>query len=160
MAIVYDSETLVGQFRVWAESLCSDSLSGFFCLFVCLFVCFCFFVVVFCLLLFNVFFLSCSLYIPLTAFLLVTPSHNPSPSPFPFSSGLVGPLQYPPQSNLALYVSDRLGASSPTEIRQSSPARKTYPRYRQQLLGIVPVPVVGNPHEDQAAHLLHMSRGV
>jgi hypothetical protein len=52
-----------------------------------------------------------------------TSSHNSSSSP----SGW-GPL-------LVLQVPVRLGGSSPTEARQGSPARKTYPTYRQQHLG-------------------------
>ena len=75
-----------------------------------------------------------SLYIPLTA-----PSWSPPPtilslSPLPFSSDWVrGPPGYP--STLALQVSARLNPSSSTEVRQGSPARRTHPIYRQQLLG-------------------------
>ena len=68
--------------------------------FVCLFVCF-----------------TYSLYIPLAAPLPVTISHNPFPH---------RPL---PHTTLAHQVSVRLGASSPTEARQGSPARRTYPTY-------------------------------
>jgi hypothetical protein len=41
-----------------------------------------------------------------------------------------GPPVYSP--TLAHQVSVRLGASSPTEARQGSPARRTYPTDRQQ----------------------------
>jgi hypothetical protein len=53
--------------------------------------------------------------------------------PLPFSSEGCEPPGYP--STLALQVSARLGVSSPTEGRQSIPARRTYPMDRQQLLG-------------------------
>ena len=69
--------------------------------------------------LFLIFF-SYSLYIPLTA-LLWLPSVTILPrSPIPFSSEQVWPT-------LELQVSSRLGPSSPTEARQGSPARRTYP---------------------------------
>jgi hypothetical protein len=87
--------------------------------------------------LFN-FFFTYSLYILLISLLLVTTSHNPSSSPSP-QHDLVLP-GYPP--NLALQVSVRLGASSPTEARQGSPVRRTHiqnnPTYRQQHLGYPP----------------------
>ena len=54
-------------------------------------------------------------------------------------------------STLVHQVSARLGASSPTEGTQGSPARGTYPMDRQQLLRQPPL-----PSEDQAAHLPHM----
>jgi hypothetical protein len=88
---------------------------------------------------FNIFihsfiYFTYSLYIPLTALLLVTLSHNPSPIPHPFFSEQVGvPMGTPP--TLALQDSSRLGASSPTEARQDSPASRIHPTYRQQLLG-------------------------
>jgi hypothetical protein len=40
-----------------------------------------------------------SLYISFTSPLLVTPSHNPSPTPIHLSSEWVGPLGYPPTLN-------------------------------------------------------------
>jgi hypothetical protein len=73
-----------------------------------------------------------SLYIPLTAPLSGHPFLQFSPYPLPFSSEKLG---YPGHSpTLAHRVSVRLGASSPTEARQDSPAR-TCPMDRQQLLG-------------------------
>ena len=59
---------------------------------------------------------------------------------------------YPPP--LAHKVSVGLGASSPTEARQSSPARRTYPTGNS--FWDIPAPVVQNPQEDQAARLLHI----
>ena len=74
-----------------------------------------------------------SLYILLTAHLPVTP---PTALPPPLSTAPLGSwspsLGIPPK--LALQVSARAGASTPTEARQGSPAR-TYSTYRQQLLG-------------------------
>ena len=60
------------------------------------------------------------------------PPHNPSPIPTSHSpmSCWVSP-GYP--HTPAFQVSVRLGASSPTEARQGSPPRRTYPTYRQQL---------------------------
>ena len=51
----------------------------------------------------------------------------------PISSEWVGAtLGIPP--TLALQVCARIGTSSMTEARQGSPASRTYPKYRQQLL--------------------------
>jgi hypothetical protein len=58
---------------------------------------------------------------------LLTPPHT-----LLFSSEQVGTAGYPP--TLASQVSARPATSSPTETRQSSPVRRTYPTYRQQLL--------------------------
>jgi hypothetical protein len=64
------------------------------------------------------------------------PSHYPFPIPHP---PLPSPLSrwglpgYP--LTLAHLDSVRLSTSSPTEARQGSSARRTYPIYRQQLLG-------------------------
>lgn len=80
---------------------------------------------------FNLIFLTYSLYILLTVPLLVTPQSFPQsfpPSPSPSPLGRCSPLP-------KLQVSARLGTSSPTEVRQSSSAKRTYPTYRQQLLG-------------------------
>jgi hypothetical protein len=53
----------------------------------------------------------------------------------------------------------RTGASSPTEVRQGSPVRrmgfKAGNRFGDSLL----LQLLGNQHEDQPAHLLHMCRG-
>jgi hypothetical protein len=86
------------------------------------------------------YFFTYSLYIPLTATLLVTPPHTHTHShthktlplyPLPFSSGQVGCLPpHPPH-----LISVRLSTSSPTDVRQGSPDSRTYPTYRQQLLG-------------------------
>ena len=68
-------------------------------------------------------FLTYSLYIPLTAPSRSAPPtillHSPSPSP----PSRVSPI-------LALHVSVRLGASSPTEPWPGSSARRTYPTYK------------------------------
>ena len=63
------------------------------------------------------------------------PSHTllqsfPQPSPSPLIKW--GLPEYPP--TLTYQVSEGLGASSPIEARQGSPARRTYPMYRLQLL--------------------------
>jgi hypothetical protein len=69
--------------------------------------------------------------------LLLVPSHNPFPIPPPLLLWAdENPPGYPPPTHptLTLQVSTRLRASSPTEARQLSPARRTYPIYRQQIL--------------------------
>lgn len=60
--------------------------------------------------------------------LLITNSHNLSSFFFPFSSESVSP---PPlyAKNMAHQVSERLGASSTTEARESSPNKWTYSVY-------------------------------
>jgi hypothetical protein len=71
------------------------------------------------------------------------------------------PLPFPSEQVRALLdiptpwhiLSMRLGTSSPTEARQGSPARRTYPTYRQQVLGRGPDPVVWDPHEGQATYI-------
>ena len=84
---------------------------------------------------------SLSLFLLLTHFtslLAPSPSHSSqSPSPFRLSSfpsplNEWGPLGY--SSILIHQVSLELGTSSPTEARQGSPASRTYPTDRQQLL--------------------------
>jgi len=77
---------------------------------------------------------SSCLLIHFTSCSLPPPIH-PLPQSFP-------PTPYlPPFSSeqgagqLAHQVSMKQGASSPTEARQGSPARRTYPTYKQQLLG-------------------------
>ena len=84
------------------------------------------------------------------------PSHTllqsfPQPSPSPLIKW--GLPEYPP--TLTYQVSEGLGASSPIEARQGSPAIRTYPMYRQRLLGHPPLQLFAI-HEDQAVHLLHM----
>jgi hypothetical protein len=87
-----------------------------------------------------------SLCIPFTA-----PSRSPPPttlpsSSLPFSSEQVGvPFRIP--ATLALQVSTTLGASSPTETRQSNPPSRTYPTLQATAFGIAPAPVVWDPHE-------------
>jgi len=68
-----------------------------------------------------------SLYILLTAPLPVTPSQILPPLLL-----LLTPLGI---SHLAVQISERLGASSPTEDRPGRPARRMYRMYRQQFLG-------------------------
>jgi hypothetical protein len=85
----------------------------------------------FCFVLFCFFhFTSCSLSLSWSS-----PPTILSQFPYPFFSEWVGtcPLDIP--STLTLQASTRLGASSPTEAGQGSPAKRTYPTYRQQLLG-------------------------
>ena len=52
-------------------------------------------------------------------------------------------------------VTAGLATSSPTEDRQDSPARRAYP-HRGNSFWTVLALVVQDPHEGQAAHLLHM----
>ena len=73
--------------------------------------------------------------------LFTVPFHSPppkllSPSFFLFSAEQIQNPRIPwYQPTMALQVSLRLCASSSTEARQGSPARRTYSMYRQQLLG-------------------------
>jgi hypothetical protein len=88
-----------------------------------------------------------SLYIPLTA-----PSHSLLPTillPFLLLLSSGNP------STLAHQVSARLGTSF-TEAGQSSPARRTH--VQATVFGIALSPVVPDPPEDQAAHLVQMCR--
>jgi hypothetical protein len=95
-----------------------------------------------------------SLHILLTALFPVTPSHNPPPFLPPLLLWVGGaPWLY---LTLAHQVSLSLQTYSPTETRKSSPARRTYPTDRKQLLGIAAIPVVQDPHENQTVYLLHM----
>lgn len=59
------------------------------------------------------------------------------------------------QSNLA-QVTAGLGTSSPIEARQNSPLRGTGSTHWEQSEGKPSLQVLGNPHEDQAVHLVHM----
>ena len=52
-----------------------------------------------------------------------------------------------------------LGAFSPTEATQGSPVKGTESIGRQQNQGQSQLQLLGNPYENQAAHLLHMCRG-
>ena len=62
------------------------------------------------------------------------PPGQPSNSLFPLTLWVGrGPLEYPPFPNLSHQVFLRLGISSPTEVRQGSPASRTYHKCRQQL---------------------------
>jgi hypothetical protein len=62
------------------------------------------------------------------------PSHNPSSiAPFFSSEHVCGGAGY--SRTLTLQVTLRLGVFSPTEARKGSPTSRTYPTYRQQLLG-------------------------
>lgn len=58
------------------------------------------------------------------------PSCNPSPLFLKAGEAPAVPLLI-----LALQISGRLGASSPTEVRQGNSARRPYLTYRQQLFG-------------------------
>jgi hypothetical protein len=79
-------------------------------------------------------FFTCSHYIQITAPLHVTPFHNPSGIPLPFSSKQEGvSLGIPP--TLSLQVFAILGAYSPIDIKQESLASRTYSKYRHQLWG-------------------------
>lgn len=57
----------------------------------------------------------------------------------------------PPQS-----VTAGLGTSSLTEARQDGPVRKTGSIGRQHIQGQPLFQLLGDRHEDQGAHLLHM----
>ena len=63
-----------------------------------------------------------------------------------------GPIAYP--SILALQVSGRLCASSPTKAKQGGPSRKKITHGQATALWVDPDPVVCDPHEGQTAHLL------
>lgn len=103
-------------------------------------------------------FTSCSLpppgypsYIPSTFLLLFSPEHVRATCVLP-----------PVPPTLAFQVSVRLELPLPLRPHKAaqlegSPAR-TYSTYRQQLLGTHPVGVLQDPHENQAAHLLHKCR--
>jgi hypothetical protein len=73
-----------------------------------------------------------SLYIPLT---VSTAGYSlpQFPNPPAYSPEQVGPPEYPPTLAHQVYV--MLGAFFPTEARQVSPTRRTYPTYRQQFSG-------------------------
>jgi hypothetical protein len=61
-------------------------------------------------------------------------------------------------STTAHQVSEELSANSHTKARQGSPDRRKYFTDKATALGIAPDPIVCDPHEDQAAHLLPMCR--
>ena len=82
--------------------------------------------------------------------LLVLPYHNSPPSLSPLSDW--GPIAYP--SILALQVSGRLCASSPTKAKQGGPSRKKITHGQATALWVDPDSVVSEPHEGQTAHLL------
>lgn len=76
-----------------------------------------------------------SLYILLSAPLLVTPSHNPSPIPSPlFWAGVC----LHPTLTMTLQVSARLVTCSPSETTQGSPASRAYPNYGNSFLDSSP----------------------
>ena len=58
-------------------------------------------------------------------------------------------------------ISSGLSSSSPNESRQGSPARGKGPNGRQESLSQRQplLQLLGDPHEDQATHLLHICRG-
>ena len=90
-------------------------------------------------------------YIPSTFLLLFSPEHVRATCVLP-----------PVPPTLACQVSVRLELPLPLRPHKAaqlegSPAR-TYSTYRQQLLGTHPVGVLQDPHENQAAHLLHKCR--
>jgi hypothetical protein len=72
------------------------------------------------------------LFIPFTYWyscLTILPPHSSFPSPL----SRWGPLSNP--TTLAYQISERLGASCPTDIRKGSPDRRTHPTDREQILG-------------------------
>jgi hypothetical protein len=88
---------------------------------------------------FILFYFYLSLFIQLTA-----PSQSPSSKTL-----LLSPVPFPSEkdslkvcSTLVIHIFVRLGASCPTEARQSSQVRRTFPKYRQRFWGIAPVTVV------------------
>ena len=86
----------------------------------------------------------------LLTFFSLLPSYNSPTSLSPLSDW--GPIAYP--SILALQVSGRLCASSPTKAKQGGPSRKKITHGQATALWVGPDPVVCDPHEGQTAHLL------
>jgi hypothetical protein len=87
-------------------------------------------------------------------------SRSSSPSPPPLS-----PLRSEKcEASFGYYpilthqVTAGLGAFSPAEASQSSSARGMESRGRKQIQGQPPHQLLGDPHEDQATHLLHVRR--
>lgn len=104
-------------------------------------------------------FSNLSLYIPIVVSLpplLPSPPSRPLP-PRPLSCPEGKPLRVP--AHLAHHVSGGLSSSSPTEVRQGSPVRVTGSTGRQQSQRRPSFQLLGDPHEDRAAHLLHMCGG-
>jgi len=89
---------------------------------------------------------------PLTAPLLVTPFHNPSPSPSPLSECPPSPAILP---ILKLLCEARCILSHGGQTRQ--PSWRNIFHIQTRAFGIASAPVVQDPYEDQAAHL-HMNR--
>ena len=75
------------------------------------------------------------------------PLYNPSPPSYPLFF-----------HSLASEITAGLGASSSTEARQHSAVRKIRSTGRQQIHRQPLLHLLGDPHEDQAAHLLHKHR--
>lgn len=97
----------------------------------------------------NVF--ICSLYILIAAppFLLVTPSHSPSPIPpqLLLWEGGKAPGYHPTLAH-QVYCKTRSISSSPIEARQGSPVRGTGSTGREQIQGQPLLQLLGDPHED------------
>ena len=87
----------------------------------------------------DLFFFNLSLLFPYSLYILLTaPSQAPHPTILlsaPSASAVSGYFLPGLAPTLVFQVSVRLGTSSPIESRQGSPARRTLPTDRQQLLG-------------------------
>jgi hypothetical protein len=59
---------------------------------------------------------------------------------------------------LANQVTEKLGTYSPTEDRQGSPVRGMGLEGRQQIQEKSPLQLLGDWHEHQTAHMLHLGR--
>jgi hypothetical protein len=94
------------------------------------------------IIIFNSFYFY-SVYIPLTALLQVTLSHNPFPSPtviLLLQGGLLGN-----STTLEHQFSGRLLASSPTEVRNGSPDIGTYSMDKQHFFFLLAHATIASP---------------
>jgi hypothetical protein len=94
--------------------------------------------------------------LPPSSTLSPTLSPQLSPSPPFLLREVEASHSYPP--TLAYQVAVGLDTSSPIEARQNSPVRGKGPKGRQQSQRYPLLLLLGNRHEKQAAHILHMCR--
>jgi hypothetical protein len=83
------------------------------------------------------------------------PSQRSSSIPLTHSPLRRGTPSTKPSPNSAPKITEGLGTSSSTEAKQSGPLREMGSTDRQQNQGKLLLLLLGDPHEDQAAHLLH-----